>query len=65
MHEKQVPLLGRAGSHRFANGARRWGGGPLYATRRTKTVRRKKPGRSTRNDGGVVTLYVAAEAATS
>jgi len=28
----------------LAKGARRWGGGPLFATRRTKNVRRKKPG---------------------
>jgi hypothetical protein len=30
---------------------------PPYATRRTKTVRRKKPGRSARNDGGVLQRF--------
>src|SRR5260370_27730126 len=42
----------------LAKGARGWGGGPqmkkreipLFATRRTKAVRRKKPGRFVRND---------------
>jgi len=34
----------------LAKGARRWGGGPPSATRRTKTVREKKPGRYARND---------------
>jgi len=37
--------------HRSQRGARRWGGVPLFATRRTKNVRRKKPGRCVRNDG--------------
>ncbi len=35
----------------LVKGARRWGGGPLFATRRTKGVRKKKPGRFVRNDG--------------
>ncbi len=48
--------MGRDSS--LAKGARRWGGGPpcanpsyLRVNRRTKKVRKKKPGRSARNDG--------------
>ena len=58
--------MGRDSS--LVKGARRWGGGPPCAdpscvriNRRTKTVRKKKPGRSARNDGiFVLTLFFPA-----
>src|SRR5713226_2348856 len=37
---------------------------PLFATRRTEGVRRKKPGRFVRNDGWGGAVYIGAEAPT-